>query len=129
MSEETWTKWVQPADDLLRQAYYRILGMVSFHAPLSESIKAAQYLAESTRGGKITYWGRTAIPGIPLPVGRIFNVYSWDGCEIYPGIKMDLWIYGTEKGSNTVYVRKRWYRFYIVEKTVAMLATRTIELT
>lgn len=116
MSEiEGWEKWIEPADDLLRQCYYRILGMISFHAPILEAIEALKFLAETRRGGTINYWGRTAVPAVPVGAGKFFHVYSWEGCEVYPGIKMDLWIYGSEYSENVAYVRKRWYRLYVVD--------------
>lgn len=108
-----WERWIQPADDLVRQAYYRILGAISFHAPIEESILACQYLAETKRGGVISYWGRTAFPFTRAPVGKLFTVYSWDRLEAYPDLFMNMWIYGSSK--NTAYLRKQWWRLYIVE--------------
>lgn len=122
MSEE-WEKWVGPADDLIDQAYYRILGMISFHAPISEAIKAIEYLAKTKRGGTLTYWGTTFVPGIPwraipVEIPRRFKVYSWEDIEVYPGVFMDMWIYGSERSENTAYVRKRWYNLYMIEDFV-----------
>lgn len=108
-------KWTGPADDLIRQAYYRILGAISFHAPISESIKAIQYIAQTKRGGDLTYWGKTRDPFQPRPGGIIFDVWSWDGLEAYPGITMNIWVYGSEYSNNTAFLRKQWWRLYIFE--------------
>ena len=124
MSEEEWMKWVEPADDLLRQAYYRILGMISFHAPINESIKAIQYLAETRRGGTVSYWGRTFFPFDPVPFGQFFIVYSWDNVEVYPGLKMNVWIVGSDHTRNTAYLRKQWWRLYIIEAMAKALGLR-----
>lgn len=113
---EPWAKWIEPADALLKQAYYRILGMISWHAPINESVEAIRWLAENRRGGTLTYFGRTALPLTPeLPVGRFFSVYSWDNVEPFLGVKMNTWVIGSDQVQNTAYLRKQWWRMYIVE--------------
>jgi len=106
MSE--FEKWIAPAEDLLRQAYYRILGMISYHAPLAESYKACEAISQR-RGGDL-YW---------VVKDR---VAKWEGVEVYPGIRMSLWIFGGPR--NTVYCRTAWWKLYVLEsftKTTAKL--------
>ena len=120
---EEWEKWVAPADDLIRQCYYRIVGAISFHAPIEESIKAVEYLAETKRGGTITYWGRTFSPLKPIKLGKLFRVWSWDDLDAYPDVKMSIWIYGSDYSSNTAFLRKKWYRLYLLRTLAKTLGT------
>ena len=121
---EEWAKWIRPADYLLGQAYYRILGWVSFHAPISEAIKAIEWLANHGRGGTLEYWGSTYVPAVPwrmvpLEWSRFFQVYSWNDVEVYPGVYMDVWIYGSDKTENVAFIRKRWWNLYLLEDFAA----------
>jgi len=102
---EDWKKWISPADDLVGQAYYRILGAISFHAPIAEALPAIEYLAETKRGGIIE----------SVKDYGFFRIWSWNQVEAYPGIKMDLWVIGSPYSNNTAYLRKRWWKLYLVE--------------
>jgi len=121
IAKEPWKRWIRPADDLVRQAYYRILGAISFHAPIDESIKAIEWLAKYKRGGTLTYWGRTIFPFEPIRLGKFFRVWSWDNLEVYPKIRMSLWVYGSDYSPNTAYLRKQWWRLYIFEAIMRAL--------
>jgi len=92
-------RWVGPAEDLLRQAYYRVLGVISFHAPLEEAYGACELLV-GRRGGRL-YW---VVEGV---------LAKWEDVEVYPGIRMSLWIFGGPR--NTVYCRTAWWKLYVVE--------------
>jgi hypothetical protein len=92
-------KWIGPAEDLLRQAYYRILGIISYHAPLSEAYKACEVVA-GKRGGNL-YWVVKDV------------LAKWEDVEVYPGITMSLWILGGP--TNTIYVRTAWWKLYVLE--------------
>lgn len=106
-----WEKWVPAADDLVRQAYYRILGAISFHGPISETIEAIKYLVETKRGGTLE---------LVKSQGSI-QIWSWDGVEAYPGVKIDLWVIGSKHSNNTSYLRKRWWKLYLIESMAKIL--------
>jgi len=105
-TEESWRRWVPVADTLLNQAYYRVLSFVSFHAPLMEAYTAIESLVEK-RGGRL-YW---------VMEDRIAR---WDDLEVWPGVKMSLWIFGGPR--NTVYARVGWYKLYFLDVAVKGLA-------
>jgi len=94
---EPWEKWVPVVTALLKQAYYRVLSFVSFHAPIDDAVKAIEHVVETEHMGKI-------YPVIP---GR---VYRWDGAEVFPGILMNVWVFGSPtRKKNTVYARVGWW--------------------
>ena len=111
-----WEKWVPVADDLVRQTYYRILGAVSFHGPISETIEAIKYLMETKRGGTLEI----------VKSGGLFQIWSWDGVEAYPRVKMDLWVIGSKYSNNTAYLRKRWWKLYLIEAMAKTLFKQSI---
>lgn len=101
---EPWRKYVPVIDHLLWQAYYRVLGFISFPAPVDESFQAVQNLSEQL-GGKV-YW-------VPTLEGRVFR---WDDVEFSPGLKMGLWFVGSKiRGKNTVMCRRGWWTLYLTE--------------
>ncbi len=106
MAEE-WLKWVPVADSLVLQAYYRVLSFVSMHAPVDQVFQAIKYIAETKRGGEV-YW-------VVEP-----RVAKWENLEVYPGIKMTLWVFGRNR--NTVYARRGWWALYLLNVQVKRLA-------
>jgi len=107
---EPWMKWVPVVEALLRQAYYRVLSFVSFHASIDESVKAIEYLTSTKGMGKI-------YPVIP---GR---VYRWDGAEVFPGITMNVWVFGSPtRKKNTVYARVGWWTLTLLVKKQGLAA-------
>lgn len=105
---EAWTKWGPVIEKLLWQCYYRILGFISFPAPVDESFLAAQKLSEEL-GGKV-YW---------VLEGRVFR---WDDVEFSPGLKMSLWFVGSEiRRRNTVMARRGWWTLYITEPILLLV--------
>jgi hypothetical protein len=93
-------QWVPVVDDLQRQIYYRQLGMVSMHGPVTEVVPAAAYLAKNRRGGTVTW----ITPGWTA---------RWENVEVYPGITMNEWLYGGPR--NTVLMRVGFYKLYMAE--------------
>ena len=109
---EAWERWIPVADSLVLQAYYRVLSCVSFHAPIDEAIQAVKKIAETKRGGTVY----TVIPE---------RVYRWDGLEVYPGIRMNLWVFGSPiRGKNTVYARVGWWTLTLMTETLRTRAKR-----
>ncbi len=109
---ESFEKWIPVADALVLQAYYRVLSFVSMHAPIDEVFLAIQEIAKTKRGGDV-YW-------LPNLKGRVAR---WDGFEVYPGIQMSLWVFGSSlRRKNTVYVRVGWYTLEIFTATLRMRA-------
>jgi len=106
MAEE-WERWVPVADALVLQAYYRVLSFVSMHAPVDQAFQAIKHLAETKRGGTV-YW-------VVEPY-----VAKWDNLEVFPGIKMTLWVFGRKR--NTVYARRGWWALYLLDVQVKRLA-------
>jgi len=103
-------KWVPVVDRLLFQCYYRVLSFISIHAPVDEVVKAAQYLAVEKRKGKV-YW---VIEG---------RVARWDNVEVFPGITMTVWIFGSKiRRKNTVMARRGWWALYLFDTYVKALA-------
>ena len=104
MSEEEWRKWVPVADQLVLQAYYRTLGMVSMHAPIDQVYQAVQEISKTKRGGDI-HW-------VPNLEGRVAR---WDNLEVYPGITTSLYVLGSPiRRKNTVYIRVGFWQSYIL---------------
>jgi len=111
---EPWRKWIAPADALVIQAYYRVLSFVPFHAPIDEAIQAVKYIAETKRGGII----------YPVIEGC---VYRWDGVEVWPGIRINLWVFGSGiRRKNTVYGRVGWWTLWIFTEALRARAKRLI---
>ncbi len=112
LSEEA-SRWIPPADHLLGQVFYRILGAISFHAPIDEAIEAIKYLAETKRGGTLEF----------VKSKGFFQIWSWNGVEAYPGVKMDLWVFGSKYSNNVAYLRKRWWKLYLIDVAAKILFT------
>jgi len=108
--ETDWKKWIPVCDALVLQAYYRVMSFVSIHAPVREVFEAVKHIAETKRGGKV-YW---------VVEGRVAR---WDNLEVFPGIKMTLWIFGRQR--NTVYARRGWWTLYLFDVAVKSLAMIT----
>jgi hypothetical protein len=104
LSENIWTPVIKK---LLWQAYYRILGLISFHGPIEESFEATKAMSEREYGGDV-YW---------VLEGRVFR---WDDVEISPGITMKIWFIGTR--GNTVMLRRGWWSLYLVQELVPAIA-------
>jgi hypothetical protein len=110
--DEDWERWIPVADALVLQAFYRVLSFVSFHAPINEAIHAVKKIAETKRGGTIY----TVIPE---------RVYRWDGLEVYPGIRMNLWVFGSPtRRKNTVYARVGWWTLTLMTEALRARAKR-----
>lgn len=108
---EAWMKWIPVVDSLLLQCYYRVLSFISIHAPIDEVFKAARYLAREKRGGKV-FWV------VPDRVAR------WDNVEVFPGITMTVWIFGSKiRRKNTVMARRGWWALYLFDPFVKTMAT------
>ena len=100
MSED-YTKWVPVAEALLIQAYYRTLGMVSMHAGINDIYKALEEIS-ARRGGTLIW----KLEG---------RVARWDDLEVFPGIKMSIYIIGGAlRQKNTVYVRVGFWQSYLL---------------
>jgi len=109
---EPWQKWVPVVDSLTLQAYYRVLTFVSFRVPINEAIQAIKYVAETKRGGTVY----TVIPD---------RVYRWDGLEVFPGIRMNLWVFGSPtRRKNTVYCRVGWWTMTLFTEALRARAKR-----
>jgi len=109
---EPWRKWIPIVDALTLQSYYRVLSMVSFHVPIDEAIQAIRYVAETKRGG-VVY---SVIPD---------RVYRWDGLEVFPGIKINLWVFGSPtRRKNTVYARVGWWTLTLFAEALRTRAKR-----
>jgi hypothetical protein len=108
---EVWRKWVDPADQLLKQAYYRILGMITFHGPIAETIEAIKWLAANRRGGVLT----------PMHVGAV-TVYKWEGVQPYEGVSMNVYVIGSSLTQNTGYLREQWWKLYLLESLARRVA-------
>lgn len=114
---EEFMKWIPVCDALVLQAYYRVLSFVSIHAPIDEVYQAIKHLAETKRGGDV-YWAH------PLLEGRVAR---WDGLEVYPDIKMSLWVFGSKlRRKNTVYARVGWWNFYLISTFGRTLKERAL---
>lgn len=101
MSEPTdFRRWIPGADSLVTQAWYRVVGVVSIHAPVTEVFQAIQEGLLPKRGGEL-FWVRKD------------TVARWDDLEVWPGIRMSLWVFG--RGLNTVYLRVGWWTLYITQ--------------
>lgn len=102
-------KWLPVISRLLWQVYYRVLGLVSYHADINESFKAATYLSQNnylgnTFGGNV-YW---VVEG---------SVFRWDDVELAPEIKMNVWFFGRQR--NTVMARRGWWALYVLDPVIA----------
>ena len=101
MSTE-YQKWIPVADALVLQAYYRTLGMVSMHAPIDQIYPAIQEISSTKRGGDIHWVVQD-------------RVARWDNLEVYPGVTMSLYIFGSPiRKKNTVYTRVGFWQSYIL---------------
>lgn len=112
MPEEPWAKWTSILDNLIFQAYYRVLSFVSIHAPVSEVFEVAKHIAETKRGGKV-YW-------VVEP-----RIAKWENLDVNPpfGMKMTVWLFGSHvRGKNTVITRRGWWSFYLFDAYVKSLA-------
>jgi len=108
---EEWEKAIHVLDALVVQAYYRVLSFVSFHLGIDASFKAAQHLAETKRGGKV-YW-----------VVEHAGIARWDDVEVFPNIKIALWLFGSKiRQKNTVIARRGWWALYLLDVQVKRLA-------
>ena len=118
MPEEQWMRWVEPLDNLVFQAWYRVLSFVSIHAPVAEVYEAAKYIAQNHRGGDV-YW---AIKGY---------VARWEKLDVNPPheLFMTIWISGNPLGKNTILTRVGWWTMYLfdtakrIQRTVTNMAT------
>jgi len=113
MAEEpSYMKWVAPLDNIIFQAWYRVLSFVSLHAPINEVYEAARYIAENKRGGNV-YWV------IPDRAAR------WDDLDVNPpyGVKMTVWIFGSAiRKKNSVVARRGFWALYLFDPYVKALA-------
>jgi len=111
--EPEYMKWVIPLDNIIFQAWYRVLSFVSLHAPINQVYEAARYIAEHKRGGNV-YWVIT---------GRVAR---WDDLDVNPpyGVKMTVWIFGSAiRRKNCVIARRGWWALYLWDPAVKSLAT------
>jgi hypothetical protein len=95
-------------DRAVFQVYYRQLGTVALHFGVNTSFPACQYLADRSRGGKVSW----VVPGA-------FG--QWDGLQVTPGYSdsplMSLWFFGSAYlQKNTVFVRKGFWTLYLPDK-------------
>lgn len=91
-----------------------LLSFVSFHAPIDEAFLAIQEITKTKRGGNV-YW-------LPNLKGRVAR---WDGVEVYPGINMNLWVFGSSiRGKNTVYARTGWWTLSILTEVLRARALK-----
>jgi len=110
--EPEYMKWVAPLDNIIFQAWYRVLSFVSLHAPINEVYEAARYIAENKRGGNV-YWvirGRAA---------------RWDDLDVNPphGVKMTVWIFGSAiRKKNSVIARRGFWALYLFDPYVKAFA-------
>lgn len=103
MAEDAdFRKWIPGADSLVTQAWYRVLGVVSIHAPINEVFQAIQEGLLPKRGGQL-YWVRE---------GRLAR---WEDLEVWPGVRMSIWILGQRVANNTAYLRIGWWRLYLTD--------------
>lgn len=117
-TEPDYMKWVAPLDNLVFQAWYRVLSFVSLHAPVDEVYEAAKYIAANKRGGDV-YWV------VKNYLGR------WENFDVNPphGIKMTIWISGFPRGKNTILSRVGWWSLYLfdtakrIQRSLTDLAT------
>lgn len=110
--EEPYLKWVKPLDNIVFQAWYRVLSFVSLHAPITETYKAAKYIARTKRGGSV-YWVLKD------------RVARWDDLDVNPPHKltMTVWLFGSPiRGKNSVVARRGFWALYIWDPYVKTLA-------
>jgi len=100
-------RWIPGADALVVQTWYRVLGAVSIHAPVKEVYDAIQRGIVPRRGGKLQ-WVRDG------------TLARWDDLEVWPGVKMSIWILGGTLGRNTAYVRMGWWTLYLTKTIMAL---------
>jgi len=111
-------RWVEPLDNLVFQAWYRVLSFVSLHASIAEVYEAAKYIALNHRGGDV-YW-----------VVKNY-VARWEKLDVNPpyGVTITIWIWGNPTGKNTILSRVGWWSLYLfesakrVQKTLTDMAT------
>lgn len=104
MSEASYVRWIEMLDNLVFQAWYRVLSFVSIHAPIAEVYQAAQYIALNHRGGDV-FW---VVNGF---------VARWENLDVNPphGVKMTIWMWGNSNGKNTVLSRVGWWGLYLFD--------------
>ena len=104
MPEEQWMRWVEPLDNLVFQAWYRVLSFVSIHAPIGEVYEAAKTVAQTKRGGDV-YW---VVKGF---------VARWENLDVNPPheVKITMWMWGNPSGKNTVLSRVGWWNLYLFD--------------
>jgi len=110
--EPEYMRWVAPLDNIIFQAWYRVLSFVSLHAPINEVYEAARYIAENKRGGTV-YW---VIPG---------RAARWDDLDVNPphGVKMTVWIFGSAiRKKNSVVARRGFWALYLFDPYVKAFA-------
>ena len=108
---EEWEKAVYVIDSLVVQCYYRVLSFISFHFGIDDAFRAAQYLAETKRGGTV-YW-----------VVERAGIARWDDVEVFPGIRITIWLFGSKlRRKNTVMARRGWWALYLWDVNVKRLA-------
>lgn len=104
MSSSNVERWVDLVDRLTFQAYYRTLGVVSMHAPLSEVFPAAQEVARRRRGGTVEW----VVPG---------RLAFWSGIDVNPlvpgTVRMSMWMLRSVLGDkNVAFIRFGWWANY-----------------
>lgn len=110
-TEEDWEKLLPVITRLLWQTYYRIFGMISFHATVWDSYNAAKWLSDNpyllhSHNGQVSW----------VIENRVF---IWEDVEVSPGIIMTVWFFGGPR--NTVMVRRGWWTLYLVRTTISAL--------
>jgi len=109
-AEPSYMKWIVPLDNVIFQAWYRVLSFVSLHAPLSEVYEAAKYV-QKKRGGTL-YW-----------VVK-YRIARWEDLDVNPshGVKMTIWLYGGVRAKNTILARYGWWTFYLIDLPLKAVA-------
>lgn len=104
-------KWGSIVQRVTFQVFYRVLGMVSIHAPIDEIYETCQSLTE-TMGGSV-YW---IVPG---------SVFRWDGVHVDHTVKQNIWILGSKlRRKNTAFVRVGWWTLTLFTETLKARAKK-----
>jgi len=109
---ELMEKWGSIVERITFQVYYRVMGMVSVHAPIDEVYKVCQGLIEK-KGGTV-YW---VIPK---------SVFRWDGVQVDHGVTENIWIVGSAmRRRNSAFIRVGWWTLTLFTETLRARAKRT----
>jgi len=110
---ELMDKWGSVVQRVTFQVYYRVMGVVSIHAPIDEVYTVCQVLTEKM-GGSV-YW---VVPK---------SVFRWDGVQVDHGVTQNIWVFGSVvRRRNVVFLRVGWWTLTLFTEALKTRAKRLV---